>query len=44
MDDLTLAFDTLINEVSRAEYDLYLKSAGKQGQNYWNWEPGSNQN
>jgi DnaJ-class molecular chaperone len=41
LDDLTLAFETLSNESSKAEYDLYLKSSGKQEQNYWNWEPGS---
>ena len=41
IDDLTLAYECLSDETSRAEYDLYLNSSGKNGTNYWNWEPGS---
>jgi len=41
IDDLTLAYNCLIDDVSRGEYDLYLDTSGKSGTNYWNWEPGT---
>jgi DnaJ-class molecular chaperone len=40
IDEITLAYEVLTDNVARQEYDLWLQSGGKKGMNY-SWEPGS---